>query len=183
MDPVGNVPIFLSYLKPYDVTKQKKIIWREMMIALLVMVIFLYFGHAFFQVLTISQPSLEMSGGIILFMIAIKMVFAAYRDSNSTDLKQQEPLIVPLAVPAVAGPGILATITLYGASETASKYVVFTAILIAWAFSVPTLLLAPFLKRVLGENGLIAIERLFGYCIVLIATKMVLSGLAKTLSL
>lgn len=179
MDPLGNVPIFLSYLKHYDVPEQKRIIWREMLIALGVMVAFLFFGQAFFSMLTIKDASLEMAGGIILFLIAIRMVFAAHHAVEQPIVKS-DPLIVPLAIPAVAGPGILATITLYAGTHT-SKTVVFIAILIAWAFSVPALLLAPFLKRMLGENGLIAIERLFGYCIVLIATKMVLHGLVGTL--
>lgn len=175
MDSLGNVPLFLSVLKPFEPAHQRKIIMREMLIALAVMIFFLFFGRAFFALLKINQCTLQIAGGIILFMIAIKMVFSSEKEDIGKK-PPREPLIVPLAIPATAGPGILATITLYGGGLEGSKWVALIAVIIAWLFSLPVLLLSSQLKKVLGINGLIAIERLFGYLVVLIAANTTLKG-------
>lgn len=178
MDAVGTLPIFVSLLKHFDPAKQRKIIIRELLIALGVMIIFLFFGQGFLNLLHITQPSLQVSGGIILFMLAIKMIFSIPpRDEKIIEKKlPKDPLIVPLAIPAIAGPGILAMITLYagGLQNTAT---VLVALIIAWFFSLLVLLAAPLLKKYLGDNGVVAVERLFGYILVLISTQMTVSGI------
>jgi len=179
MDPLGNVPIFVGILKHFDPLKQRKIIIRELLIALSIMIIFLFFGQGFFQLLNVSESSLQMAGGIILFIIAIRMIFAAPGQESSGRIPK-DPLIVPLAVPAVAGPAILATMTLYGGTG-GNKLLVLIAVVIAWLFLLPTLLFSPLLKKLLGENGIIAAERLFGYLVVLVSTQMALSGLISAL--
>lgn len=179
MDPLGNVPIFVSILKPFEPAKQRKIIIRELFIALGFMIIFLFFGQGFFRLLNVSDFSLQIAGGIILFIIAIRMIFANPRHETG-GRTPTDPLIVPLAVPAVAGPAILATITLYGGTEE-NKLIVLLAILIAWVFLIPALLFSPYLKKLLGENGLTAVERLFGYLVVLISAQMTLNGLTAAL--
>lgn len=177
MDPLGNVPIFVGVLRHYEPKKQRKIIVRELLIALGFMVIFLFFGDGFFQILQVSEPSLQMAGGIILFIIAIRMIFAS-PSHEKTGRLPKDPLIVPLAVPAVAGPAILATMTLYGGSEY-SKLIVLTAVLIAWLLLLPILLFSPYLKQMLGENGITAVERLFGYLVVLVSVQMAINGLSS----
>lgn len=175
LDSVGNVPIFVSLLKYYEPARQRRIIMRELLIALFFMIIFLFFGHGFFTLLNVSPQSLQLAGGIILFIIAMRMILSGPKKELSGP-PPKEPLIVPLAVPAVSGPGILATIILYSGAEN-SKLGVFIAILIAWLLSIPPLLFAPSIKAWIGENGTVTIERLFGYIIVLIAVQMALEGI------
>lgn len=180
LDPLGNVPVFVNILKPFDPVRQKQIIVRELLIALAVMLIFVLFGQGFFQLLNIKGPSLEMTGGVILFIIAIRMIFSSPRH-ETVKRTPKEPLIVPLAIPAVAGPAILATITLYGGVE-GQKLTAFIAVILTWAVAFPILLSSLTLKKILGENGTVAFERLFGYIVVLISTRMVIEGLTHALA-
>ncbi len=181
MDPLGNVPLFVSILKHFDPVTQRKIILRELLVALAAMIFFIFFGEVFFKLLNIDNHTIEITGGIILFMIAIGMIFAKSSHINGKK-NTKEPLIVPLAIPAVAGPAILATIVLYGGSGV-SKLLVLLAIFIAWLISVPILLLAPYIKSVLGNNGAVAVERLFGYLIVLISVDMISHGIVASFTL
>lgn len=178
MDAVGTLPIFVSLLKHFDPAKQRKIIIRELLIALGVMIVFLFFGQGFLNLLNITQPSLQVSGGIILFMLALKMIFSLPPREDKVIAKKlpKDPLIVPLAIPAIAGPGILAMITLYGGGIE-NTVTVLIAIIIAWFFSLLVLLAAPLLKKYLGDNGVVAVERLFGYILVLISSQMTVSGI------
>lgn len=175
MDPLGNVPIFVGLLKHFDPAKQRRIILRELLIALGVMFCFLFFGQGFFHLLNISGPSLQVSGGTILFIIAIKMIFSSPKPEQAGRIPK-DPFIVPLAVPAVAGPAILATITLYGGGLE-NNVLVLIAIIIAWACLLPILMFASILKQLLGDNGVVAVERLFGYIVVLVSAQMALTGL------
>lgn len=173
MDSFGNIPLFVSLLSHYDSAYQRRIIYREMFIAFIAMIVFLFFGQGMFTLLNVDQCSMEIAGGIILFLIAIKLVLANPREEGK--LPQKEPFIVPLAIPAIAGPGVLATITLYSGVES-NKLLVLFAITIAALATLPVLLLSSFLKQFLGKNGLVACERLMGFIVVLIALQMGLNG-------
>lgn len=116
MDPVGNIPFFLTTLKNVDSAKHRRIIVRELLIALAVLVFFLFAGQLILDVLHISEPSLSIAGGIILFLIAIRMIFASPEGIFNTEL-QGEPFIVPLAIPFVAGPSALAAVLLMRSRE------------------------------------------------------------------
>lgn len=179
MDAFGTLPLFVSLLKHFEPAKQRKIIFREMLIALGIMVIFLFFGHSFFHFLHITSSSLQIAGGIILFLLAVKMIFSLPGKEKKGRVPK-DPLIVPLAVPSIAGPGILATITLY-AGVIENNVIVLIAILLAWAFSLPLLLFSPTLTKFLGDNGVVTCERLFGYILVLISTQMAFAGLVSAL--
>jgi multiple antibiotic resistance protein len=179
MDSLGTLPLFVSLLKHFEPKKQRKIIMRELLIALAIMIIFLFFGSGFFHLLNITHDSLEIAGGIILFMLAVKMIFSMPNSEKKGRLPK-DPLIVPLAVPSIAGPGILATITLYGGG-IANNLTVLLAIILAWAFSLPLLLFSPTITRLFGENGIVATERLFGYILVLISSQMAFTGLLSAL--
>ncbi|MCH9610511.1 MAG: hypothetical protein SP1CHLAM42_05780 [Chlamydiales bacterium] len=178
IDPLGNVPIFVAVLKHLDPKRQRFVIMREMIIALAIMVLFLFFGNGFFQLINVAEHSLEITGGVILLLIAIPMIFSSPPEGDLTPTKQ-DPLIVPLAVPAVAGPAILAAITVYGGGVEQNQLLVLISVVIAWALTLPVLLMAPFLKRILGDNGLTAVEHLFGYLLVLISGQMILHGLVE----
>ncbi|MEZ5314862.1 MAG: MarC family protein [Chlamydiales bacterium] len=181
MDPLGNIPIFVSVLKHFDLQQQKRIIFRELLIALGIMILFLFFGQGFFRLLNVSNSSLQIAGGIILFLIAIQMIFALPGEEGKEKIPK-DPLIVPLAIPAVGGPGILATMTLYGGTVN-NKFLTLLALFIAWLFLLPTLLFSGYIKKILGKNGITAAERLFGFIVILISTQMAISGLTSALSL
>lgn len=176
MDAVGSIPIFVSYLKDYDTKRQYAIVVRELLIALFVMLLFFFFGQGIFKLLDVTESSLEITGGITIFLIGAKMLLPKPR-IHLEKKRMHEPLIVPLAVPAIAGPGILATIMLYSNDPALSSIFILSAIIFAWALSMPFLLIAPALKKILKENGIIAIERIFAYLIILIGTKMMLEGI------
>ena len=178
MDPWGNIPIFISFLKHFDQKRQRAIIIRELLIAFGFLILFLFFGQGFFQLFNVREGSLQMAGGIFLFILAIRMIFANPGHEIGTKIPK-DPFIVPLAVPAVAGPGILATMALYGGSE-GNTWTILIAVTLAWLITLPIILFSPLLKRFLGENGLVAIERLSGYLVVLVAVKMALQGIITT---
>lgn len=180
MDSLGTLPIFVSLLKHFEPKKQRKIITRELLIALGIMIIFLFFGHGFFRILRVTPASLQIAGGIILFMLAVKMIFAKPATGETHVALAKDPLIVPLAVPSIAGPGILATITLYGGGIE-SNLTVFLAIIVAWFLTFIVLIVSPLLNRLLGINGVVAVERLFGFILVLISTQMAVAGFVSYL--
>lgn len=180
LDPLGNIPIVLSTLHSFDPKRQRTIIWRELFLSLIVMIIFLFFGIGFFSLLQINTASLQMAGGLLLFLLAIRMIFSRPKTEKESSVPpNKEPFLVPIAVPAIAGPGILSMISLYGGSAIESKMTTLVAILVAWAATIPFLLVSSFLKNWLGENGLVAAERLFGYIIVLLSIQMSLEALTR----
>lgn len=174
MDPIGNISSFLGLVKDAPPKRQRWIALREMLIALLVIVGFNYLGEYILSILHFSEKTLRIASGVILFLAAIKILFPSI-DSPRANLMQGEPSIVPLAIPLIAGPSLLATVMLFAHIEP-SAFFVLQAILIAWSASLLILLSAPFLQRVLGSNGLMAAERLLGMVLVLIAIQRFLEG-------
>lgn len=177
MDPIGNIPLFLSILKEIPPRRQRYIILRELIIALIVIILFNFLGDYLLSLLRVSQDTVQIAGGIILFMIALKMVFPAHKDIDVNGPHEREPFIVPLAIPLVAGPAVLAAVMLYAKQET-NKTVVIVSIVIAWFASTVILISSTILKKVLGWRGIIACERLMGLLLTLIAIQMFLEGLS-----
>lgn len=178
MDPIGNVPLFLSVLRTVEPGRRRRILVREIGIAYLVLAAFLLAGTRMMQLVGLEQPAIGIGGGIVLFLIAIRMVFPAPHGSPGAGL-EGEPFIVPLAVPLVAGPSALATLLLL--QSTMPLPLLFGALTIAWAISAVILLSSTFLYRVLGERGLVAMERLMGMLLVMVAVQMLLNGLREFL--
>ncbi|MDX9746498.1 MAG: MarC family protein [Syntrophales bacterium] len=178
MDPFGNIPFFLSILKHIDYRRQQWIIIREMLIALAVLVCFLFVGRYILVLLDISAPALSIAGGVILFLIALKMIF-----SNSEEIfgksPEGEPLIVPLAIPFVAGPSALATVLLLRAREPSRWPEWLAALVIAWFLATCVLYLSSQISRLLGDRVLIAIERLMGMLLTTIAVEMFIKGISQ----
>jgi multiple antibiotic resistance protein len=178
MDPVGNVPIFLSVLRTVDERRRRTILLREIGIAYLVLALFLVAGGQMMRFLGLEQPAIGIAGGIVLFLIALRMVFPSEQAARGA-VPEGEPFIVPLAVPLVAGPSALATLLLL--QSTTSLPMLSAALTIAWAISGAILLSSTFLYRMLGERGLIAMERLMGMLLVMVAVQMLLNGLGEFL--
>jgi MarC family membrane protein len=181
MDPLGNVPIFLSILDGVDPARRTRIVLRELLLALAVLVLFLFCGRYLLGFLGLSQEAIRIAGGIILFLIALKMVFPVSRSAHAEDEIDGEPLLVPLAVPLVAGPSTMAVVILLATNDPARMGEWLLALLAAWFLSSLILLSATGLKRLLGRRGLIAMERLMGMLLIAVAVQMLLEGIAAYL--
>ncbi len=177
MDGLGNIPLYLTALKNVEPERRTKVIIRELLIALLVMIIFLFSGQAFLSALHISEPALTATGGVILFLIALKMIFPP--ETHGPHKNEEEPFIVPLAIPYVAGPSALATLLLIMNGEPERWPEWLGALFIAWFATGIILLMAGPLAKVLRNRGLIAIERLMGMILIAISIQMLLNGISE----
>lgn len=178
MDPLGNVPLFLSSLEHVGPERRRRVLVRELLIALAALLAFHFLGGTLLGLLGIRTESLRVAGGIILFIIAIRMIFPDPNRHLVDDL-DGEPFIVPLAIPFVAGPSAFATLLLLGQSKNLPSSAVVAALLVAWGGTALILLGAVQIGRLLGRRGLIAVERLMGMLLVALAVQMFLDG-AKT---
>ena len=177
MDPIGNISSFLKQLEHIPKQKQFKIVIREMLIALGIMLFFNLLGESIFSVLELSDPTLELASGALLFLVAIKILFPSV-DSLRANLPTGEPFITPLAVPLIAGPSLLATIMLF-ARLVPSASISLLAILFAWIMAVVVLLAGSRLQRLIGTNGLMACERLMGMVLIMLAIQRFAEGIQE----
>jgi len=179
LDPIGNIPAFLSILRAVPPEKYRRIVARELFIALAVLIFFLFFGKYVLTALHISQASLGAAGGIILFLIALRMIFPGPRGIFGEEADGAEPFIVPLAIPLVAGPAAMATLMLLMARDPRDWPQWLAALLLAWSASSVILLLAGQLARLLGKHTLTAIERLMGLILTAVAVQMLINGIEQ----
>ena len=176
MDPLGNIPLFLTALCGVDPARHRFIIKRELLIALGIMIIFLAAGRFLLDVLNVTPPALNAAGGVILLLIAFRMVFPT-PERSLQEAVRDEPFVVPLAIPYTAGPSILATEVLLMSQQPERWPTWLAAVLIAWAISATILYFSSYLHRLLGDRGLTAIERLMGMILVIVAMEMLLDGI------
>jgi len=176
INPIGNIPIFLTTLKTVDPKRHAKIIIREVSIALLILAIFMFFGKHVLNAMQISPQALGISGGIILFLISLRLIFPDTRDQAEKPIAG-EPMIVPLAIPIMAGPGAMTTVMLIASQSTGHIIDSAIVLVVAAAISCGILLSARYLSNFLGERGLIALERLSGMMITAMSVQMFLTGL------
>ncbi|WP_018694316.1 YhgN family NAAT transporter [Algicola sagamiensis] len=176
MDPLGNMPIVVSILKGVPQERKRKVLVRELLISLVFMLMFLYAGQSILNFLSLKQEAVSIAGGIILFLIAIRMIFP--QPGGVAGLPEgEEPFLVPLAVPMIAGPSILAALLLFS-NQDPNRMVDWTiALLGAWGISSIILMFSTTLHKLFGEKGLTAIERLMGMILVMIAVQMSLDGI------
>jgi MarC family membrane protein len=181
MDPLGNIPLFLSALKTVRPERRRLVLVREISIAYLVLVAAVLVGQHVLRFLGLEQETVSIAGGIVLFLIAVRMIFPG-EGSMVADTPEGEPFIVPLAVPFVAGPSAVAAVLLLERSAPGQTLALLTAVTIAWALSGAILLSSTFFYRLLRERGLIAVERLMGMLLVMIAVQMFMSGVRAFLA-
>jgi len=179
MDPIGNVPLFLTILKNIPTSRRRKIIFRELLIALIVLLFFMFIGRYILQTLQIAESSLGIAGGIMLFLIAIKMIFPGANNMIVHDDKL-EPLVVPLAVPLLAGPSAIAAVILMMAQEPNRWKEWVFALVVAWLIAGVILISSEALGRRLGQRALLAIERLMGILLMLVSVDFILDGIKQT---
>lgn len=171
IDPIGKVSSFLTVL---DNAKNRNVtIIRESFFALLIMVLFNYIGEGLFSILGLSETTLRIASGLILFLLAIRILFPS---KQPAPVQQGEPFLVPIAIPMIAGPGVLASIMLF-ARLTDSEGVMLGAIAIAWAASALILFFSSSLKRILGPSGLIACEKLMALVLIMLAIQRLMDGI------
>ena len=182
MDPLGNVPLFLSVLKTVEPRRRRVVLVRELAIAYGVLVLFLLLGKWLLRFLGLEPEAVSIAGGIVLFIIALRMIFPG-DGAPSGEQIEGEPFVVPLAIPLVAGPSALATLLLLQSAPGATVPMLMVAVTVAWGFCAVILLSSTSLYRVLGERGLIAMERLMGMLLVMVSVQMLLNGLRTSLAL
>ena len=180
MDPFGNIPLFITALKRVPPERRTKVLLRELMIALLIMMVFLFAGAKMLAWLGIAKYSLGVSGGIVLFIMSIKLVFNSLGDEQTQiNQKDEEPFVVPLAIPLIAGPASLSMLLILSAGAPTKVVSLFIAVLIASFLNGLVLLLSFPLSNILGKRGLIALERLTGLLMVLISVNMMMGGISE----
>ena len=180
MAPLGNIPIFISVLDTVKPERRYKVLARELVLALVILFAFLFGGQYLLAALHLSQYSISVAGGIILFLIALKMIFPVQRQMREDEPDEhEEPFLVPLAIPMVAGPSAMAILLLLATRHPDRLGLWSLALFLAWAATAIILAAAPLIKHLLGKRGLIATERLMGMLLVAIAVQMFLEGVAE----
>lgn len=182
MDPLGNIPLFLSLLKEVPPKRRRHVMVRELLIALGVLLAFLFGGQYFLRLLQLKQESISIAGGIVLFLIGIRMVFPPADGSGIFGKAGGgEPFIVPMAIPGVAGPSAMAALLLLTNTQPGRTADWVTALLLAWLASSAILLSATYLFRWLGESVLTALERVMGMLLIALSVQMFMAGVASFL--
>lgn len=177
MDPLGNIPAFLSVLKDVAPERQRPVLVREILLAYAVLLIFLFAGGYVLQLFGLRPEAISIAGGIILFIIAIRMIFPT-EGGIVGETPEGEPFLVPLAIPLIAGPSVMASVLLLKQSDGINTVQLLAAVTLAWAVSAVVLYSAPALYRVLKIRGLVAMERLMGMLLVILSVQMFLDGTA-----
>ena len=176
MDPIGNIPLFVSVLRQVEPARRTRVILRECAIAFAVLLAFVFFGSAILGVLGLSDPSLTIAGGVILFLIALRMIFRR-PEGIFGDAGGSEPFIVPLAIPSIAGPAAIATVMLLASRAPQRLLEWCAAVSVAMLVTAALLVSAERFAKRAGEQGLLAFERLMGLILTSIAVEMLLRGI------
>jgi multiple antibiotic resistance protein len=182
MDPIGNLPVCMSLLRGESPARRRRIIMRELLLAYGVLLLFLFAGQAFMDLFALTSEAITVAGGIILFIIAIRMIFPPAIGGIMGESGDEGIFLVPLAVPLIAGPSTLATLMLLARQDPGRLGDWFLAMTAAWVGTVAILLAGGPIYRLLRERGLMALERLMGMILVAIAVQMLLEGVAAFLA-
>lgn len=177
LDPLGNIPVFLGLLKPLPEARRRIVLARELLIALGVLLAFMWGGKYVLEAMHLRQESVSIAGGIVLFLIGLKMIFPS-SEGMFGDVPDGEPFIVPMAIPLVAGPSGMAAVMLLGSQDPGRMGDWTLALVLAWLGTAALLFSATFLYKVLGMRVLVAVERLMGMLLVAISVQMLLDGVA-----
>lgn len=175
LNPLGNIPAYVGILRLYSPQEYRQIVLREMFLGLGILLIFLFFGAKILGLLHVSTIALSIAGGVILFMVALKMVFSS---SDPADAKRtKEPFLVPLAFPLFSGPSSITMIIITRGTPGASLWGLLLAALIAWLPAALILLSGRYIEKILGNKVLDALESLMGFLLTVVAVQMLINGL------
>lgn len=176
LDPIGNIPLFANMLKNVNPLRRKVVIIREHIIAFSILVIFMMVGQPFLNALGLSSTSLQLSGGVVLFLIAIRMIFPPQVRDNEIQ-QEEEPMIVPLAIPSIAGPSALAIVMLLVSQQPDRLFEWVFALIVAMGLSLIILLGADRLQQLLDQRFVLAMEKLMGLILVTMSVEMIVRGI------
>ena len=179
-DPFGNIPVFANALKNVPPERRARVILRENLIAFGLLLSFMFMGEGFLRRMGLRETSLQMAGGVVLFLIALRMIFPPPPRPEAEFVG--EPLIVPLAIPAIAGPSALATVILLVSRAPERRLEWIAALALTIAISSVVLLLAERIQRLLGERFVVAVERLMGLILVAVAVEMMVRAAQSLIS-
>lgn len=177
LDPFGNIPLLLSILKKATPKQRYKIITRESLIGFFILMVFFFFGQSFLNIFHLQTESITIAGGIIFFIISLKMIFPNSHGDSIFATDEQDPLVVPIAMPMIAGPGALATIMVLVQTNQEHLVSLFVSLSLAWIVSASILLFSPMLYKVLKNKGLTALERLMGMLLLIMSVQMFIDGI------
>jgi MarC family membrane protein len=180
LDPFGSLPIFISVMRGVDPARRTIVAVREVAMAFAVLLAFMFAGQSFLSLMHLSERSLEVAGGVILLIIAIRMIFShSSGEGYAAEGEQREPLIFPLAVPLLAGPSALATVLLLASRQPDRVLYWVGALTVAMLVCGAVLLAADRIRRLIGASMVAAIEKLMGLVLTAIAVEMILAGLKR----
>ncbi len=180
MDPLGNAPVFNAVLARLAPRRRVPVIARELIIALIILLGFLFAGNAIMLFLGLSQPSLSIAGGVLLFIISLRMILPNGAES-SDDVETEDPFIVPLAMPLIAGPSTIAVLLLLSSSQPGKLFHWVIALFLAWLTTTLILVASPKILGLIGPRGSLALKRLMGMILVILATQLLLNGVREFL--
>lgn len=180
MDPLGNGPLFAAILQGVPEERRRAVVVRELLIALVILIGFLYFGSSVLSAMRISAPALSISGGVVLFLIAVRMIFPNRQAAGMEE--ESDPFIVPLAMPLIAGPSTMAMVVLMATREPDRMTDWLIALLAAWAVTAVVLLASGPLLRLIRVRGQRALVRLMGMILTALSVQMLLNGVGEFLA-
>jgi len=179
-DPLGNIPFFISALKHVKPERRRIVVVRECLIAFAALLLFLLAGRPILRVLHLSEDALRVSGGVVLLLIAIRMIFPEHGGRLGEDERDaQEPFIVPVAIPLIAGPSAMATVLLMSTPDPARMLSLAGALTVTIAITALVFVSSTRIQKALGEQAITAMERLMGLVLTAIAVEMLLGGIAS----
>jgi len=173
-NPIGNIPTVVALVKDFPLERQRIIVLREAIFALMVAIGFQFIGRELLNYLQIKTYAVSITGGLLLFFVAIRMMFPSHGPKEKSALKQ-EPFLVPIATPTISGGGVMSSIMIYS-GLTENPLLVTSALLVAWCAVIPVMFLSIYLKKILGNRGILALEQLMGMVLVLLSMKLLVQG-------
>lgn len=179
LDPIGSLPVFIAVMRNVAPERRMRVALRESALAFAALLVFMFAGQAFLALMRLSERSLEVAGGVILLIIAMRMIFASGAEVYAADGKAREPFIFPLAVPLLAGPSAMATVLLLASRQPERLLDWIGALTVAMLFSALVLLGADRIRRWIGSSMVSAVEKLMGLVLTAIAVEMILAGLKR----
>lgn len=174
-NPIGNSPAILTLVKELPLRRQKSLLLRETLLSLLLALFFQYFGEHFLDTLMLKDYTVAICGGVLLLMIALNLIFPDHSGEGTLE-NHREPFFVPIATPLIAGPSLLTIVMLYS-RQIESNITVSLGLIVAWIGVGLILQVTPYLQKLLGNRGIVALEKLMGMILVMISIEMILGGL------
>ena len=174
-NPIGNIPTVVALVKDFPFQRQRKIVLRESIFSFLIAIGFQFVGSELLKYLQIESDTVSITGGLLLILVALGMIFPKEEPKETLALKR-EPFLVPIATPIITGGGVMSSIMIY-TSQTNDPFLVSSALVLAWCGVIPIMLFSPYLKKLLGDRGLLALEQFMGMILALLSMRLLVQGL------